>query len=136
MAIANSEHLCYHCNNNTSILPATREVTASKNTDGGGHVGRGLDSRKELSMQEHVEDEVIYYYDLYPTEEDLMGETLIHRRLVTYLAAVLRWLFHDQVCAVYENLNCYFTAESTEKPVAPDIVVIKDTPVEEIPSWR
>jgi Uma2 family endonuclease len=87
-------------------------------------------------MHEHVEDEVIYYYDLYPTEEDLMGETSIHRRLVTYLAAVLRWLFHKQVCAVYENLNFYFTAVSTEKPVAPDIVVIKDTPFEEIPSWR
>ena len=34
-AIVNSEHLCYYCTNNISILPATRKVTASKNTDGG-----------------------------------------------------------------------------------------------------
>ncbi len=87
-------------------------------------------------MKEHVEDEVIYYYDLHPTEEDLMGETSNHRRLVTYLAAVQRWLFHEHICAIYENLNFYFTPVSTEKPVAPDIIVIKDTPFEDIPSWR
>src|SRR5947209_2296423 len=90
------------------------------------HVERDLYFRKELTMKEHVEDEVIYYYDLHPTEEDLMGETSVHRRLVTYLAAVLRWLFHEQVCAVYENLNFYQTRNYKEYPVAPDLAVIKD----------
>jgi Uma2 family endonuclease len=136
MAIVNSEHLCYYCTNNTSILPAPREVTASNIQMGvRRHVERDLYFRKELTMKEHVEDEVIYYYDLHPTEEDLMGETSVHRRLVTYLAAVLRWLFHEQVCAVYENLNFYQTRNYKEYPVAPDLAVIKDTPFEEIRSW-
>ena len=40
-------------------------------------------------MAKHIEDEVAYHYDLYPTEEDLMGETAVHRLLVQYLMEVL-----------------------------------------------
>lgn len=29
-------------------------------------------------MEKRVEDEVVYYYDSHPTEEDLMGETSVH----------------------------------------------------------
>jgi hypothetical protein len=29
-------------------------------------------------MAKNVEDEVVYHYDFYPTEEDLMGETSVH----------------------------------------------------------
>jgi hypothetical protein len=128
MAIANSEHLCYHWSNNTSILPATREVTASKHTDGGGNVERDLYSRKELTMHEHVEDEVIYYYDLYPTEEDLMGETDFHCDLIDYLAQVLRWLFREHLCSIHKNLNFYQTADFGERPLVPDLAVIKASP--------
>ena len=39
---------------------------------------RDLYFRKELTMKEHVEDEVIYYYDLHPTEEDLMNDRAHH----------------------------------------------------------
>jgi hypothetical protein len=32
-------------------------------------------------MARHIEDEVKYYYDSHPTEEDLMGETAFHANL-------------------------------------------------------
>ena len=35
---------------------------------------------------DQIKDEVVYYYDTHPTEEDLMGEAPIHRELVHYLA--------------------------------------------------
>jgi hypothetical protein len=86
-------------------------------------------------MQEHV-DEVSYYYDLHPTPEDLMGETAVHAVLIHYLVDVLRWLFREQRCAVYENLNFYRTSNAREYPLAPDIAVIKGVSYQDIRSWR
>ena len=51
-------------------------------------------------MAKQIEDEVAYYYDSHPTEEDLIGETSDHAALVSYLMAVLTWLFHGQRCAI------------------------------------
>ena len=83
-----------------------------------------------------IGDEVQYYYDTHPTEEDLMGETWIHRRLVRYLVLVLQWLFHEQACAISDNLNFYQTLDPNEYPVAPDIAVIKGVPEpEDGSSW-
>ncbi len=76
----------------------------------------GLYSRKEFPMEKRVEDEVVYYYDSHPTEEDLMGETSVHAMLIHYLVEVLNWLFHGQVCAIYENLNFYQTSNLKEYP--------------------
>jgi Uma2 family endonuclease len=87
-------------------------------------------------MARHIEDEVVYYYDLHPTEEDLMGETFLHRMLVQYLMDLLLWLFHGQHCAIYANLNFYQTPEYKEEPLAPDIAVIKGIDVQEVTSWR
>jgi Uma2 family endonuclease len=87
-------------------------------------------------MARHIEDEVEYYYDSHPTQEDLMGETSFHSDLVHYLVEVLRWLFQGQICALYENLNIYQTDKSTEYPVAPDIAVIKGVPQRPVRSWR
>ena len=87
-------------------------------------------------MAKHIEDEVVYYYDLYPTEEDLMGETFIHRMLVEYLMDVLTWLFWGQHCAHYANLNFYQTSEYKEEPLTPDIAVIKGVDVQDVTSWR
>ncbi len=36
-------------------------------------------------MEERSKNEVVYYYDLHPTEEDLMGESNPPLDLVTYL---------------------------------------------------
>ena len=36
-------------------------------------------------MAKQIEDEVAYYYDSHPTEEDLMGEASDHATLVRYL---------------------------------------------------
>src|ERR1051326_6466423 len=98
----------------------------------------GLDRRDEriTEMARQIENEVEYYYDSHPTEEDLMGETSFHADLVNYLLAVLRWLFHDRLCAIYDNLNFYQTANSKEYPLAPDIAVIMGTAHRRVRSWR
>ena len=87
-------------------------------------------------MAKSFEHEVAYYYDFHPTEEDLMGETSPHYDLIVYLGLVLKWLFHDQLCAVYSNLNFYQTANYKEYPLAPDIAVIKGVERPPVRSWR
>ena len=87
-------------------------------------------------MAKKYEGEVAYYYDFHPTEEDLMGETSVHADLIHYLREVLKWLFHDQVCAIYDNLNFYQTANPKEYPLAPDIAVIKGVEHRSVRSWR
>jgi len=80
-------------------------------------------------------NKVQYYYDVHPTEEDLMGETAWHDSLIDYLKAVLRQLFHERVCAIYGNLNFYQTRNPMEYPVAPDIAVIKGITYRYTRSW-
>ncbi len=87
-------------------------------------------------MARHIEDEVKYYYDSHPTEEDLMGETSFHAELVIYLMEVLRWLFRGQMYAIYDNLNFYQTNNPQEYPVAPDIAIIKGASQQPARSWR
>jgi Uma2 family endonuclease len=83
-----------------------------------------MPERKPI-MEERSKDEVVYYYDLHPTEEDLLGESNPHLDLVTYLVTLLRYLFRDQPCAVYGNLNFYQTRNPHEYPLVPDVAVIK-----------
>ena len=87
-------------------------------------------------MAKHIEDEVVYYYDLYPTEEDLIGEASVHASLVRYLMEVLTWLFWGQQCAIYDNLNFYQTRDPEEHPLAPDIAVIKGVDYSDVTSWK
>jgi len=106
---------------------------------GVGDLGKPPECTKESIMaqqSQHFEDEVAYYYDFHPTEEDLMGETSVHADLVHYLREVLKWLFHGQVCAIYDNLNFYQTANYKEYPLAPDIAVIKGVEHRSVRSWR
>jgi Uma2 family endonuclease len=86
-------------------------------------------------MIEQTSDEVAYYYDSHPTEEDLMGESPPHAALVHYLVDVLTWLFHDQLCAIYENFNFYQTRNRNEKPLAPDVAVIHGIAYRGVRSW-
>lgn len=86
-------------------------------------------------MAKDLSNQVAYYYDSHPSEEDLMGETSWHAALITYLSAVLSWLFKGQLCAVYENLNFYQTSEYMEYPIAPDLAVIKGVAFEHTKSW-
>jgi hypothetical protein len=60
---------------------------------------------KGEKMAKHIEDEVAYYYDFHPTEEDLMGETSVHAALIHYLMDVLTWLFRGQACAIQGHLR-------------------------------
>src|SRR5947209_16893818 len=68
-----------------------------------------LPTEGECTMAKHMHDEVAYYYDSHPTEDDLMGQTTWHSRLVYYLMEVLTQLFRGQQCAIYKNLNFYQT---------------------------
>ena len=66
-----------------------------------------------------------------------MGETAFHAALVRYLVDVLTWLFQGQLCAIYENLNFYQTANTYEYPLAPDVAVIKGVAYQLLTrSWR
>jgi Uma2 family endonuclease len=88
-------------------------------------------------MQGHIDDQVVYYYDLHPTEEDLMGESAPHLALIVYLISLLRQLFSEQSCAVYGNLNFYQTLNPHERPLAPDVAVIKGIPYDpDVSSWK
>src|SRR5436305_5843069 len=87
-------------------------------------------------MAKELEHEVAHYYDLYPTEEDLMGVTSDHSDLVHYLFEVLTWLFEGQPCEVYDNLNFYQTDDYEEKPLAPDLAVIKGVTFRRTRSWQ
>src|SRR5450755_1706317 len=89
-----------------------------------------------MEDSKHIEDDVAYYYDFHPTEEDLMGETSVHAALVHYLMDVLTWLFRGQVCAIYENLNFYQTSNPNEYPLAPDIAVLKEVDFSHLRSWK
>lgn len=64
-----------------------------------------------------------------------MGETAWHSELIAYLRAVLIWLFREQACAIYENLNFYRTMDRMEYPIAPDLAVIKGVQLEYVRSW-
>jgi Uma2 family endonuclease len=100
-------------------------------------VERDLYTRKELTMQERIDDKVAYYYDLHPTEEDLMGESAPHLALIVYLMSLLRRLFSEQPCAVYGNLNFYQTLDPHEPPLVPDVAVIKGVPHDpDVSSWK
>ena len=83
-------------------------------------------------MARHIEDEVKYYYDSHPTEEDLMGETSFHSNLVIYLMEVLRWLFHGRLCAIYDNLN--FTRRAIRKNIpSPRILRLSEAFLSNLP---
>ncbi|SRR6266571_5500283 len=82
-------------------------------------------------MVEEIKKRVEYYYDSYPTLEDLMGKGPLHAELVHYLVEVLLWLFRGQVCAICEDCNFYQTTDPDEYPIAPDIALIKGVPLQE-----
>jgi Uma2 family endonuclease len=87
-------------------------------------------------MEQELEREVEYYYDMHPTQEDLMGETSFHNRLIGYLVRVLDYLFRDRLVAVHSNLNFYQTPNRYEYPLAPDIAVIKGVANCSLRSWK
>jgi Uma2 family endonuclease len=97
-------------------------------------IGLLFSAGKERRMAKELK-KVHYYYDSHPTEEDLMGETSWHASLITYLKAVLSWLFRGQACAIYDDLNFYQTMNPKEYPVAPDLAVIKGIPFQHTRSW-
>jgi len=91
---------------------------------------------KEHAMIEQTRDDIDYYYDSHPTEEDLMGESWLNAELVDYLKSVVVWLFREQVCAIYKNFNFYQTTAKDEHPLAPDLAIIKGVTRGPIRSWR
>ena len=102
---------------------------------GRGHVARDLDARKELIMQQHVEDEVRDDGFL-PPEEETMPESMVHAELIEYLVAVLKWLFWGQTCTVCRNLAFLAPPQRGGLVVAPDIALVRSIPRKPVSSWR
>jgi Uma2 family endonuclease len=71
-------------------------------------------------------DEIDYYYDRHPTEEDLMGESAAQTDLIHYLRDVLTVLYLSQTWFIACNLNIYMTGKYKEAPIVPDLAVFKD----------
>lgn len=65
-----------------------------------------------------------------------MGETPPHSWLAHYLIEVLTWLLHRQLYAVHENYNFYQTTREHERPLIPDIAVIRGIPRSRTRSYR
>ncbi len=91
---------------------------------------------EQTNMAQPMPDEVVYYYDVHPTMEDMMGETVPHSRLVHYLMDVITWLLRGQTCEVYDNLNFYQTSDENEYPLVPDIAIIKGITSSAVNSYR
>jgi|SRR6266568_522264 len=89
----------------------------------------------EDEVQASLENEPYYYYDSHPLDDEIMGQSVLHADLIDYLIEVLQWFFSGQLVAIYESLNFYRTRDRKEKPVAPDIAVIKGVEREEGLSW-
>ena len=71
------------------------------------------------------EEEVEYYYDTHPTEEDLMGDSIAQDKVTKYLVEVFEWLFASQGWLIARNLNLYISGYWKEHPRTPDISVFK-----------
>lgn len=87
-------------------------------------------------MVKQIEDDIDYYYDSHPIEEEFVGQTAFHGDLIRYLVLVLQWMFRDQLCAVYDSINFYKKRSRFERPISPDIAVIKGVPQQKVTSWK
>lgn len=88
-----------------------------------------------------VKQPFVHYYDLHPTKEDLMGESVAQSTLIHYLLSVLTYLFRNTTCFIVSNLNLYQRRRRYEYPLAPDIAVFKGVTIpnpaaREFRSWR
>ena len=84
--------------------------------------------------------DIEYYYDLHPTKEDLMGDSITQFRLDNYLINVLQTNYADQNWLILSNVNLYHTDDPNEYPAAPDVAVwigrAWTEPDEHRRSWR
>ncbi len=83
------------------------------------------------------EEEAYYYYDDHFGElkwRDMPGTE--HQNVKRYLMAVLLWYFKLKKWAVYEELNFYQTDNQKEKPLYPDIAIIKGQEQQSLTSYR
>ena len=86
-------------------------------------------------------EEVGYYYDTHPTEEDLMGDSVAQDMVSKYLVEVMEWFYASQAWFIARNLNLYLTGYWMEYPRTPDVSVFKGVVLtlaqrQEMKSWR
>jgi Uma2 family endonuclease len=71
-------------------------------------------------------DEPEYYYELYPTREDLMSESVAQSQLIYYLLSVLFWYYQQEGWLIVDDLKIFRASRRYKSyPVAPDIAVFK-----------
>jgi Uma2 family endonuclease len=83
-----------------------------------------------LDLDEEEDDETYYYYDdhdnwleLRHKRGDMPGTS--HSDLEDYLMQVLFWLFRLEQYGIYRELNFYQTNNPLEKPLYPDLALLK-----------
>lgn len=95
-----------------------------------------------LVWDEEVEDEELYYFyddeqnwrQLREERDDMPNK--VHNRLVDYLIQVLSWLYRSQLHTVEREISFYQTANSDEKPLYPDVFVLKGQELTQLTSYR
>lgn len=82
------------------------------------------------------ETEYYFYYEKYPTKEDLMTEASFHDRLIDYIKAILDLMFPKDKNFVASDLGLYLSRNRMEYPVGPDVSLIKNVPWQAVRSWH
>jgi hypothetical protein len=77
-----------------------------------------------LAEIEDEDEEEDYYYDMHPTKEDLMSESIPHLTLIRYLLDVLEQLFLTPGWLAAGNLKIYQTPDKKEYPLALDVAFL------------
>ena len=86
--------------------------------------------------------EIERYYDTHAVEDEEVGQSWEHLNAIDYLYAVLKWMFHNTRTAIGNSINLYQTnvdgekATDWEKPKSPDLMVIENLVVDELPKDR
>ncbi len=95
----------------------------------------------EAFFDEEDEEALYYYYDdenhwleLRHKRGDMPGAD--HSDVVDYIMQVLFWFYRVQQYAIYRELNFYQTANQLEKPLYPDVALLKSQKRSNLKSYR
>ncbi len=96
------------------------------------------EAEDEELLPETPLDQLDYYWDTHPTKEDLMAQSDRQISLLTYLLALLRWLYRERDWFIGGDLNIYLQVDPSENnyPIAPDVAVFKQAVESEIQTGR
>ena len=65
-----------------------------------------------------------------------MGQNWEHLEAIEYIYAVLKWMYHDTRTAIGSSINLYHSSSEKETPKSPDLMIIENLVVDELPKGR